>query len=250
MSYQRYAAVSLEPSTQLSPYSGLPAETADCSGEASSYCKNGYVLSAVCSGLCGALHTAKSIQRFASRNRLLYSGKDSSLSAEIADCSGIVSSFPAETADCSGKAFWSAETTELTAVPLTDRYYRWSLVREGLWLASCEWWGKHVKNHLLTPSHCQLSHKPRLRFKPRKWWETKWAVSGNLVYSLNFIISVTMLDKRPAKMAANYCSMGRNICYNNDDSASNLSYMMVHASLKSLIKQFIQNVLLKTFSTR
>ena len=69
MSYQRYAAVSVEPSTKLSPYSGLPAETADCSGEASSLCKNGYVLSAVLSGLCGALHTAKSIQRFASRNR-------------------------------------------------------------------------------------------------------------------------------------------------------------------------------------
>ena len=69
MSYQRFAAVSVEPPTQLSPYCDLPAETADRSGEASSYCKNGYVLSAVCSGLCGAFHTAKSIQRFASRNR-------------------------------------------------------------------------------------------------------------------------------------------------------------------------------------
>ena len=30
MFYQRYTAVSVEPSTQLIPYSGLPAETADC----------------------------------------------------------------------------------------------------------------------------------------------------------------------------------------------------------------------------
>ena len=39
MSYQRYTAVSVEPSTQLSPYSGLPAETADCTVVKTAVCQ-------------------------------------------------------------------------------------------------------------------------------------------------------------------------------------------------------------------
>ncbi len=62
----------------------------------------------------------------------MHSVKASSFPVETADHSGKASSLSAETTDCSGKAFCTAETTEPVAVPLTDRYYRWCLVRDSL----------------------------------------------------------------------------------------------------------------------
>ena len=70
MSYQRYAAVSVEPSTQPSPYSGLPAETAYCTAVKTAVCQRKSLIVAVLLVVCQRKPLIVAIRLFDQRKQL------------------------------------------------------------------------------------------------------------------------------------------------------------------------------------